>query len=301
MPPQPPPQTSLPAPRALLTNLITTLSHPLNNPIPDDPYVLDNPLPAQTLASAKPLLITLHALFPHTLLPALDLLDRRLVARLVYIPPSSSCLPASREHDSGKEGGGGGGGRGGGGRGGGGGVRGDNAGAAAGDEMEREAQEQKQDEGRLSEKKRVVVYYVKSSSSSSSAQQQGRSRSRIYGSNSSRSGEGATWYEVRTKGWSCSCKAFAFGAFRAGVDEMGEYGEQEVDEEEMFLHGGDEEGGNEEWRWGGLMVEEEEDMPLCKHLFACVLAEHWGFAREMVEEREVGRGEMAGWAAGWGD
>lgn len=177
----------------------------------------------------------------------------------------------------------------------GGGVGGDTTagggGAAGDDDVEQE--------GRVSEKKKVVVYYVKSSSSS--AQQHGRPRSRIYGGSSSRSGEVATWYEVRTKGWSCSCKAFAFGAFNAGVGENGLYEEQEVDEGEMLLDEDDDETGNEEeWRWGGLMVE-EDDVPLCKHLFACVLVEHWGFAREMVEEREVGREEMAGWAAGWGD
>lgn len=295
-PPAPPPQqTSLPTPRALLTNLITTLSNPLDNPVPSDPQTLDDPSSAQTLASAKPLLLTLHALFPHALLPALDLLDRRLVARLVYKPPSSSCLSASREHESGKEGG----------EGGGGGVRGDTtAGAAAtSGDVERE----KGEAGRVPEKKRIVTYYVKSSSSSAQQQQGGggggRSRSRIYGgSSNSRSGEIATWYEVRTKGWSCSCKAFAFGAFNAGVGEMGEYEEQEVEEEqEMLLDEDDDERGNEEeWRWGGLMVE-DEDVPVCKHLFACVLAEHWGFAREMVDEREVGREEIAGWAAGWGD
>lgn len=297
-PPAPPPQqTSLPTPRALLTNLITTLSNPLDISVPSDPQTLDDPSSAQTLASAKPLLLTLHALFPHTLLPALDLLDRRLVARLVYTPPSSSCLSASREPESGKEA-----------REGRGEVRGDTPASAAGasSDVERE----KEEAGRVPEKKRIVTYYVKSSSSSAQQQQGGgggggggRSRSRIYGgSSNSRSGEIATWYEVRTKGWSCSCKAFAFRAFNAGVGEMGEYEEQEGEEEqEMLLDEDDDERGNEEeWRWGGLMVE-DEDVPVCKHLFACVLAEHWGFAREMVDEREVGREEMAGWAAGWGD
>ena len=55
-----------------------------------------------------------------------------------------------------------------------------------------------------------------------------------------------------------------------------------------------------EW-WGGLMrVEKGEEVPLCKHLLACVLAERWEMVRGMVGEREVGREEMAGWAAGWG-
>lgn len=41
----------------------------------------------------------------------------------------------------------------------------------------------------------------------------------------------------------------------------------------------------------------EEEGVVCKHLLACVLAERIG---GYVEEREVVREEMAGWAAGWG-
>lgn len=145
-----------------------------------------------------------------------------------------------------------------------------------------------------------IVYYVKSSSG-----RDGRSR---YGS---RGDVGATSYEVRTRGWGCSCAAFAFAAFKApgegvGYEDYEVYGESDgaVNEDEMLLDveegdGGVERVGDwEDWQWGGLMV--EEDVPLCKHLLACVLAERWSVAAAMVEEREVGREEMAGWAAGWG-
>lgn len=40
-------------------------------------------LPASQLTRVKPLMLTLHCLFPNDLLPALDILDRRLVQRLV--------------------------------------------------------------------------------------------------------------------------------------------------------------------------------------------------------------------------
>lgn len=53
-----------------------------------------------------------------------------------------------------------------------------------------------------------------------------------------------------------------------------------------------------DWEWGGLILGEEE-VPLCKHLLACVLVERWDVASAMVEERGVGREEAAGWAAGW--
>ena len=59
-------------------------------------------------------------------------------------------------------------------------------------------------------------------------------------------------------------------------------------------------------KWGGLMAvyaQEARDrvpLPLCKHLLACMLAEWWGEALEMIEKRVVGRAEFAGWTAGWG-
>nr|POE93016.1 hypothetical protein CFP56_64123 [Quercus suber] len=56
-------------PRALIAKLLTSLSQ--------DP----NPL-ARATSRQRALLLTLHVLFPHDLLPALDLLDRELVARL---------------------------------------------------------------------------------------------------------------------------------------------------------------------------------------------------------------------------
>lgn len=155
----------------------------------------------------------------------------------------------------------------------------------------------------MEERGRRMVYYVKSS-----ARRDGRSR---FGSGGD---GGATSYEVRTKGWSCSCAAFAFAAFNGPGEGREGVGLEAYDDfvgnvrggngDEMLLDadegGGGDEGfeGTEEWRWGGLMV--EEDVPLCKHLLACVLAERWSVAGGMVEEREVGRGEMAGWAAGWG-
>lgn len=60
-------------------------------------------------------------------------------------------------------------------------------------------------------------------------------------------------------------------------------------------------------RWGGLMRVYEEKVggrgngvPVCKHLLACCVAEWWDGAGQMVEVRVVGRGDMAGWAGGWG-
>lgn len=91
--------------------------------------------------------------------------------------------------------------------------------------------------------------------------------------------EGARGYEVRVRGWSCSCAAYAFAAFGHRCGPGGGEG--------MVLDAA----------WGGSML--GGDVPLCKHLLACVLAERWDGAGGLVEGREVGREEMAGWAAGW--
>ncbi|RYO94797.1 hypothetical protein DL764_007775 [Monosporascus ibericus] len=80
----------LPAPRTLLTSLINTLaSAPL---APPDP-ALANPL-KRLPASHRTLLATLHALYPSLLLPALDVLDRRLVTK-VFVDGGSGGAGAS--------------------------------------------------------------------------------------------------------------------------------------------------------------------------------------------------------------
>jgi len=115
-----------------------------------------------------------------------------------------------------------------------------------------------------------VVYYVRSSQ-----------RPRGYKRGNNEGLEGSTSYEVRLKAWNCTCAAFAFAAFNSSAPRLAQ--------DEGAEKGGD------EMRFGGLLRGEE--VPVCKHLLACVLAERMG---GYVEEKVVGREEMAGWAAGWG-
>ncbi|KAI5195193.1 hypothetical protein E4T39_08324 [Aureobasidium subglaciale] len=58
------------------------------------------------------------------------------------------------------------------------------------------------------------------------------------------------------------------------------------------------EGEEQEWMVGGLSL--GKDVPMCKHLLACVLSERGGMFGAYVKTREVSVGELAGWAAGWG-
>ena len=55
-------------------------------------------LPASQQARVKPLMLTLHCLFPNDLLPALDILDRRLVQRFVRNDNPNAEMAAS-DHD----------------------------------------------------------------------------------------------------------------------------------------------------------------------------------------------------------
>ncbi|KAI8960002.1 hypothetical protein F5Y11DRAFT_283274 [Daldinia sp. FL1419] len=78
----------VPTPRQFLTSLIESLNL---IPIPTSPQPgagAGNPLKLIPPAH-RPLLTTLYALYPLTLLPALDLLDRRLATRIIVAPPDS--------------------------------------------------------------------------------------------------------------------------------------------------------------------------------------------------------------------
>ena len=101
-----------------------------------------------------------------------------------------------------------------------------------------------------------------------------------------------TSYEVRVRAWNCTCPGFAFAAFSgaAGAD----YDSSQEFVEEAASERGEDKGE----RWGGFGLGNE--VPLCKHLLACALADRCKRFEGFVEEKVVGRDEMAGWAGGWG-
>lgn len=132
---------------------------------------------------------------------------------------------------------------------------------------------------------RTVVYYVRSS-------QRGRHHA------ASRRDVVGTSYEVRTRAWNCTCPAFALAAF-AGRSPRGL--SRDNDERLECLESGqewndDDNTGCDE-RLGGLAL--AGDVPICKHLLACVLVERGRGLDEYVETTAMGKAEMAGWAAGW--
>jgi hypothetical protein len=98
-------------------------------------------------------------------------------------------------------------------------------------------------------------------------------------------------YTVRLQAWNCSCAAFAFSSFPASAFQarVGEGFEGDGKEER-------------DWEFGGFSFdgkgEEGGNVPVCKHLLACVLAERWGdVLGGYVKERVVGREEMGGLGA----
>ncbi|KAK5120056.1 hypothetical protein LTR85_006537 [Meristemomyces frigidus] len=127
------------------------------------------------------------------------------------------------------------------------------------------------------------TYYVRSAQ-----QQASRGNSRYRNA----AYEHITYYEARLDAWSCSCPAFAFSAFpAASTDAHGT--------PLLTLRSHASAPTSSKWLFGGLTL--GTDMPICKHLLACVLVEHSAMFAHFVEERAVSAEELAGWAAGWGD
>ena len=258
--------SALPASRDFVTQLFTSLaslphSEAEASPLSDAPE------------RVKKRLLSLQVLFPNEFLPALDLLDRKLVSRLRIGIEQSGHAAA------------------------------DNATASTPDVRMREQEQNNTLNGTAlpaipgdpSSYREVsgsidTIHYVRS------AQQ----RSSRFGT----SYDSSTSYEVRLRAWNCTCPAFAFAAFPSVhpeppvpeyvlPDADGKMNSEAPDEKNRMAASG--------WHFGGVSLGEGMP-PVCKHLLACVLAEQCGsLFGPCVEERRVSVETAAGWAAGWGD
>ncbi|KAL3418667.1 hypothetical protein PVAG01_10383 [Phlyctema vagabunda] len=131
--------------------------------------------------------------------------------------------------------------------------------------------------------KSIVVYQIRSS-------QQPRSRFN-HGVSSSTN---TPVYTVRLRAWNCTCAAFTFSAFpgssAAFTPEL-----VHGDGVPEVTRAGDDEGS---WEFGGLSSDgsnSDENLPCCKHLLACLLAEKWeAVLGAYVNVREISLDEMAG-------
>lgn len=210
---------TLPSPRTILSDLLSQLQR---MPAQDD--TSSNPLKSAS-EDTKKILLTLHVVYPNEFLPALDLLDRRLLTRfslkdLETLETTNHAQPPADPPAS-----------------------------------------------------RTTPLYIVHSAQQSRSTSTGRYYDPL-----------ATHYEVRTLAWNCSCPAFAFAAFPSSHSQnAGNFSPSG----EFFTFGG-------LTRGNGMP-------PVCKHLLACVLAEHCPMFRPFAEEKEVSAEEIAGWCAGWGD
>ena len=273
--------STLPTSRRFVTQLLDSLPTPAINSADAG----TNPLSAVG-DTAKKQLLSLQVLFPNEFLPALDLLDRRLVTRhgvgdgeqnTTTDTEITTGVQSNEEVQSE-----------------------DNKIAQPGDEQMDHTADitissadhpmtdiPPPEPTTTTPNYQDTIYYVRS------AQQRSSRYSASY--------DTTTSYEVRLRAWNCSCPAFAFAAFPAVHPEpaIHTYDAQDGNGLVMGQTWGQEE--RVGWSFGGVSLGNAIP-PVCKHLLACVLVEKCsGLFGGFVEEKVVSVEEAAGWAAGWGD
>ena len=162
-------------------------------------------------------------------------------------------------------------------------------------------------------KQRDIAFYLVASASALEELERRRRQRKRHGrradvdDDDDEDGDGMTVrrYIVRLEAWNCTCAAFAFASYGQGNARSWTFNEEEQVTGRQGEQGGGAEGDGlkeVEWSFGGLSLDGLEresaagkSVPMCKHLLACLLAERWSTAlgRYVVEKR-VGREEMAG-------
>ena len=314
------PSPALPTSRTFITQLFDSLST-----LPSDQAaaatnnnVKTNTNPLNNLSDAtRKQLLSFQVVFPTEFIPALDLLDRRLVTRF-HIRNEEQMAELKTGVDAGDQ-------------------QQDvqmmqdtTAESEAPPQKQQQQQQQQQQEdnharttpattreANPTDKDKIndcnnTIYYVRS------AQQQRSSRFAT-------SYDTTTYYQVRLRAWNCSCPAFAFSAFPATTTTVTTRHVGNEEEEAATVHtplhnnstthqelnnnkdsnnSDDDDNADNKWIFGGISLvgKETTSPPVCKHLLACVFVERCkGLFGGFVEDREVGFEEAAGWAAGWGD
>lgn len=297
--------SALPTPRQLLTSILSQISRIPAPTAPDlgggtaqnsSSNIRTDPFPERTGQPQsnplrlidprhRPLFTTLHVLFPSLFLPALDLLDRGLVTRLL------TAGGAFQEHHP--------------------------LAHEQGDEGPRETYEE---DGRCSQAPdptgappapTLSVYIVRSAQKPTRRPYGGdaptaTSANATTGSISS----SQRAYVVHTAAWNCTCAAFAFSAFPSlsgpSLLALAERGAEDavpagtfMEDDGDSVEDGDEGWQGGPWQFGGVSFDGCTDAggvpPCCKHLLACVLAERWHTGLDRYVNRwEAAREEMAG-------
>ncbi|CAN9389828.1 unnamed protein product [Alternaria alternata] len=309
------PSSALPTSRTFITQLFDSLSTLPSDQAAaatnDNAKTNTNPLNNLSDETRKQLL-SLQVVFPTEFVPALDLLDRRLVTRFhirneEQMAELKTVVDAGdRQQDVHM-------------------MQDTTAESEAPPPQQQQQQQQENAHARTTpatpkeadptDKDKIndlnnnnTIYYVRS------AQQQRSSRFAT-------SYDTTTYYQVRLRAWNCSCPAFAFSAFPATTVTT-RHVENEEEAAEVAVHtplhnnnstthqevnnnkDSNNNNADNKWIFGGISLvgKETTPPPVCKHLLACVFVERCnGLFGGFVEDREVSVEEAAGWAAGWGD
>ncbi|KAH0828533.1 hypothetical protein AYO21_07766 [Fonsecaea monophora] len=216
----------------------------------------------------RPIFLTLHMLFPHELLPALDILDRGLVTKLVVNSPvpvgdDPEDIPRQRR-------------------------------SSAEDRSLLECSEvnpQVQPDHRGWE-----VFYVQSSTTAD--KQSSRPRYYHHGGHSST----VPLYEVRLETWNCTCPAFSVSVFQSLNLEHGRDSGVVDDDIDVGRTGPSKATAEYEYKFGGSVTIKLARTPSCKHIVAAFLAKAApNIFANGVKETTVSREEAIAWGGGWGE
>ncbi|KIW93062.1 uncharacterized protein Z519_06912 [Cladophialophora bantiana CBS 173.52] len=224
-------------------------------------------LPISDRDRARSVFLTLHALFPHELLPALDLLDRGLVTKLVVE------LAALRIDDQGMAKG---------------------RGSVDEDRSVLECSDlqlQLQSNG-----KSWGTFYIQSSSTTDRPTSTRQFHSRR--GNTSTTGP---IYEVSLDSWNCTCPAFSVSVFQSlNLRFNQDFG---ANEDDVVGRVGDSKRKmKDDWKFGGTATIKMGRVPSCKHLMAATLAKVApSLFTDGVKETIVSREEVVAWGGGWGE
>lgn len=258
---------NLPSHRRLINSLVASLCQPAAS------------LPPSCGAGAdrRLLLLTLHVLFPSIVLPALDLLDRKLVTRIRVAPErGSGDQPSLDAHCR------------------------DPDGLAEDDQpasRDRPASSS-MPAARVTDEVPLARLYIVQSLASTLARPRGRDPA-----------SPLRTYAIHLDAWSCSCASFTLEAFashvqltagillftsRASPSSVPRASPQSLPPKT---------GEAGRVSFGGLstdgLLSNGEHVPCCKHLLACLLAETWPtLLRNGIDDRLVTSCELAGVAAG---
>lgn len=233
--------------------------------VPQNPFTR---LPATQIAKVKPIVLTLHCLFPNDFLPALDILDRRLVQRLVHAEDKDS-TPAVPDQDN----------------------------ATVADENTTQTTERP----RVNPKYPRESMFLVTSVSAAPRHIVGLAPTSTSTSTPATMQEPEKGYEVRLDAWNCTCPTFTLSAFKdleSRQNSISSVPERHFPE---MLHDQDE---PVVYPFGGTLTRDTDrgSPPVCKHILACVLFARCPglFGQDGDGRRVVSPEEIAGWCAGWG-